>query len=185
MSTGSPQCRVSQRTEEDARAYRAKIMDRAIIPKRNVVRADIMVAPLEGINEIIQTYNWGNLHNCAYVSLTRLVRLFYANLEVVQIDNDDGIVLQSVIAGYIIIVDPKVISKIIGVPVLQISASPYNEVVLTPSLDELGEFFHAVPQGEERASSIKIGALCLPSITCLPRSSSTISNQLLVKVISF
>jgi hypothetical protein len=43
--------------------------------------------------------------------------------------------------------------------VLEISASPYNEVVLPPSLDDLGEFFHAIPQGEERSTSIRIGAL--------------------------
>jgi len=38
--------------------------------------------------------------------------------------------------------------------VLQISDSPYNEVVLPPSLDDLREFFHAVSQGEERATSL-------------------------------
>jgi len=43
--------------------------------------------------------------------------------------------------------------------VLQISAFPYNEVVSPPSLDDLREFFHAVPQGEERATTIRIGAL--------------------------
>jgi hypothetical protein len=59
-------------------------------------------------------------------------------------------------------VDPQVISQIIGVPVLQISASPYKEVVLPPSLDELWKFFHAVPQGKERSFSIKIGALSPP-----------------------
>jgi hypothetical protein len=64
-------------------------------------------------------------------------------------NDDNGIVLQSTIAGHIIMVDPPVISQINGVPVLQISASPYNEVVLPPSLDELREFFHVVPQGEE------------------------------------
>jgi len=35
----------------------------------------------------------------------------------------------STIAGHIILVDPQVISQIIEVPVLQISASPFNEVV--------------------------------------------------------
>jgi hypothetical protein len=59
-------------------------------------------------------------------------------------------------------VDPQVISQFIGVLVLQISASPFNNFVLAPSLDELREFFHAIPQGEERASTIRIGALCLP-----------------------
>jgi hypothetical protein len=43
--------------------------------------------------------------------------------------------------------------------VLEISASPYNEVVLPPSLDDLREFFCTVPQGEERSTAIRIGAL--------------------------
>jgi hypothetical protein len=72
------------------------------------------------------------------------------------ITNNNGVILQSTIAGHVIMVDPQVISQIIGVLVLQISASP-----LAP-LDELKEFFHAVPQGEERASTIMIGALSPP-----------------------
>jgi hypothetical protein len=63
---------------------------------------------------------------------------------VVQVD-DSGIVLQSTIAGHVIIVDAQVISRIIDVLVLQISASPLNEVVLAPSLDEHRKFFHVVP----------------------------------------
>lgn len=105
-------------------------------------------------------YNWRYLHSCACVVYTRLVKLFYANLEVVQND-DRGLVLQSTVAGHIITVDPQVISHINHVPVLKISASPYNEVVLPPSLDDLKEFFHAIPQGEECSTFIRIGALCL------------------------
>lgn len=75
---------------------------------------------------------------------TRLVKLFFANLEVVQSDHC-GVVLQSSVAGHLITVDPQVISHIIRFPVLKISASPYNEVVLPPSLDDLREFFHAIP----------------------------------------
>jgi hypothetical protein len=86
-------------------AFRAKIMNKAVIPERNVIHTDLMVAPLDSINEIIQTYHWGYLHNYACVVLTRLVRLFYANLEVVQND-ENGIVLQSTIAGHTIMVDP-------------------------------------------------------------------------------
>jgi hypothetical protein len=100
----------------------------------------------------------GYLHSCACVVYTRLVKLFYANLEVVQ-DDDHGVVLQSSIAGHLITVDPQVISHIIRVLVLEISASPYNEVVLPPSLYDLREFFCAVPQGEERSTAIRIGAL--------------------------
>jgi hypothetical protein len=57
MFAGSPQRRVHQRIEEDVAASKAKIMNRPIIPKRNVFRADIMVAPLDDIHQIIQTYH--------------------------------------------------------------------------------------------------------------------------------
>jgi hypothetical protein len=50
------------------------------------------VPPLDSINETIQTYYWGYLYTCACIVLTRLVRLFYANLEVAQ-DDDRGLVL--------------------------------------------------------------------------------------------
>jgi len=83
MSAGSPHRRVRQRTEGDRTALIAKIMDRLVIAKRNVVRSDIMVALLNSIHDTIQTYHWGYLHSCACVVYTRLVRLFYANLEVV------------------------------------------------------------------------------------------------------
>jgi hypothetical protein len=92
---------------------------------------------------------------------TRLVRLFYANLEVVQ-DDDHKVVLQSTVDGHTITVDPQIISQFIGVHVLQISGSPYNEVAIHHSLDDLREFFHVVPQGEERATTIRIGALSAP-----------------------
>jgi hypothetical protein len=54
--------------------------------------SDIMVPLLDSIYETIWTYNWGYLYTCACIVLTRLVRLFYANLEVVQ-EDDRGIVL--------------------------------------------------------------------------------------------
>jgi hypothetical protein len=158
MSAGNPQRRVRQMTERDRAALRAKIMDLPVIVERNVVQSDIMVAPLDSIHDTIQTYHWGYLHSCACVVYTRLVRLFYANLEVVQ-DDDRGLVLQSTVLGHIIFVDPQIINQVIGVPILQISASPYNEVVLPPSMEDLREFFHAVPQGEEHATTIGIGAL--------------------------
>jgi len=114
-------------------AFRARVMNRAVIPKRNVIHTDLLVAPLDSINEIIQTYHWGYLHNCACVVLTRLARLFYANLEVIQND-DTSIFFQLTIAGHVITVDPQIISQVIGVPMLQLFASPFNEVVLAPSM---------------------------------------------------
>jgi hypothetical protein len=101
----SSQRRVRQRTEEEMSALQTKIMDRTVIAERNVVRSDIMVPPLDSIYETIQTYHCGYLYTCACIVLTRLVRLFYANLEVAH-DDDRGMVLQSTIDGHIIIVDP-------------------------------------------------------------------------------
>jgi hypothetical protein len=72
------------------------------------------------------------------------------------------LVLQSTALGHTITIDPQIISQFVGVPVLQLSVSPYNEVVLPPSLEDLREFFHAVPQGEECATTIRIGALSAP-----------------------
>jgi hypothetical protein len=158
MSAISSQRRVCQRTEEEQSAFQAKIMDRNVLAERNVVRADIMVPPLDSIYKTIQTYHWGYLYTCACIVLTRLVRLFYANLEVAQND-ERGMVLQSTVDGHIITVDPQIISQFIGVPVLDLSASPYNEVVLPPSMDDLREFFHAVSQGEGCQTNIRIGAL--------------------------
>jgi hypothetical protein len=70
--------------------------------------------------------------------------------------------LQSNVGRYTITVDAQIISQFIGVPVLEMPGSPYNEVVLPPYMEDLREFFHAVPQGEERATTIRIGALSAP-----------------------
>jgi len=158
MSAVSSQRRVRQRTEEERSALQTKIMDRTVIAERNVVRSNIMVPPLDSIYDTIQTYHWGYLYTCSCIVLTRLVRLFYTNLEVAP-DDDRGLVLQSTIDGHIITVDPQIISHFIGVPVLELPGSPCNEVVLPPSMDDLREFFHTVPQGEEHSTTIRIGAL--------------------------
>jgi hypothetical protein len=72
-------------------------MDRPVIVERNVVCSDIMVAPLDSIHDIIQTYHWGYLHSCACVVYTRLVRLFYTNLEVVE-DDDRRSLLEDILS---------------------------------------------------------------------------------------
>jgi len=83
---------------------------------------------------------------------------------VVQND-DNGIIVQSTFAGHVITVNPQIISQVIGVPVLQISASPFNEVVLVPSLDELLEFFHVAPWVRSDLLPSRL-VLCLPRIAC-------------------
>jgi hypothetical protein len=74
-------------------------------------------------------------------------------------DDEHGVVLQSTVDGHIITVDPQTISQFLEVPDLDLSASLYNEVMLPPTMDDLREFFHAVPQGEGHHTNIRIGAL--------------------------
>jgi hypothetical protein len=57
MFVGSSQRRVQQRTKEGIAASRARITNRKAILGRNVVRADALVAPLDVIDDIIQTYH--------------------------------------------------------------------------------------------------------------------------------
>jgi hypothetical protein len=45
MSANSSQHRVGQRTEEARTASLAKVENRQTVPERNVLRADVMVAP--------------------------------------------------------------------------------------------------------------------------------------------
>jgi len=90
------------------------------------------------------------------------VRVFYKYLEVVQ-DEDQGIILQTYVQGHILQINPQVISDLIDVPVLPISASPFSEDMEPPTLEQLREYFHAHPQGHERAHPfIKIGAFSPP-----------------------
>jgi hypothetical protein len=132
MSASSSQLRVHQRTEEGIAATKVRIENRQAIPERNIVQADVMVAPLDIIANIIQTYHWEYLYNCACIMLPRLVREFYRILEMLQ-DDDSGIILQYTVQGHVFQVDPQVISRIICVPVLSISANPFNEILEPPS----------------------------------------------------
>jgi hypothetical protein len=82
------------------------------------------------------------------------VREFYGYLEVVQ-DVDQGIILQ----GHMLQIDPQVISNLIDVPILPISASPFSEDMEAPTLEQLREYFNAHPQSHEHVHAfIKIDA---------------------------
>jgi len=60
-------------------------------------------------------------------------------------------------------IDPQVISDLIDVSFLPISASPFLKDMEAPTLEQLREYFNAHPQGHERAHAfIKIGAFPPP-----------------------
>lgn len=148
MSTDSSQHKVRQLTEEARAASLAKVQNRQAIPERNVLRADVMVAPMDYIAEIIRDNHWRYLYNCACTVYPRLVKEFYGYLEVIY-DENHGIILQASVRGHVIQIDPQVISAIIDVPVLPIFAYPFTEVMEPPTLEQLRDFFHAHPQGHE------------------------------------
>jgi hypothetical protein len=65
MSSGSSQFWVRQKTKEGIATTRTRVENMQVILVRSVVRADIMVAPLDIIYKIIQTSHWGYLYTCA------------------------------------------------------------------------------------------------------------------------
>jgi len=70
-------------------------------------------------------------------------------------DVDQGIILQ----GHMLQIDPQVISNLIDVPILPISASSFSEDMEAPTLEQLKEYFNAHPQGHEHVHAfIKIDA---------------------------
>jgi len=90
----------------------AKVENMQTVLERNVLRADVMVAPLYFIADIIRDNHWGYLYNCACTAYPRLVREFYRYLKVVQ-DEDDGIILQTYVQGHMLQIGPQVISDLI------------------------------------------------------------------------
>jgi hypothetical protein len=142
-------------------------MDHTVIAERNVVRSEIMVPPLDSIYETIQTYHLGYSYTCASIVLTRLVRLFYSNLEVAQ-DDDRGMVLQSTVDGHIITVDPHIITHFLGVPVLELPAIPIMRWCFLP----LWTIFESTSMQSHREKSLLPpyrSVPCLPLISCWPR----------------
>jgi hypothetical protein len=60
-------------------------------------------------------------------------------------DEDHGIIRQTSVQGHILQIDPQVISAIIDVPVLPVSASPFTKDMEPPTLEQLRDYFHARP----------------------------------------
>jgi hypothetical protein len=121
-----------------------------------------MVAPLDFIDDIIRDNRWGYLYNCACTVYPRLVREFYGYRKVVQ-DENQRIILQTYVQGHMLQIDPQVISDLIDVLVLPISASLFLEDMEPPTLEQLREYFHAYSMGNERAYAfIKIGVFSPP-----------------------
>jgi hypothetical protein len=83
MFASSSQRRVQQRIEEGLAATMAKVANMQALLERNILRVDVMRAPLDFIAETIQANHWEYLYNYACPVYPRLVHYFYGLLEVV------------------------------------------------------------------------------------------------------
>jgi hypothetical protein len=76
---------------------------------------------------------------------------------IVTQDDDHGLIMQTMVRGQTILIDPQLISSVIGVPVLPIPRAPFPDEA--PSIDFLHDFFGTRPQREDKShSQINIGA---------------------------
>jgi hypothetical protein len=67
--------------------------------------------------------------------------------------------MQTMVKGQTILIDPQLISSMIGVPVLPVSGIPFPAGDETPSIDFLHDFFGTRPQREDKShSEINISA---------------------------
>jgi hypothetical protein len=58
-------------------------------------------------------------------------------------DDDRGLIIQTVVRGHNIQIDPQLISAVIGVPMLHVPEVPFPDGVEAPSMDYLLDFFGA------------------------------------------
>jgi hypothetical protein len=101
---------------------------------------------------------WEYLYNCACLAFPRLVREFYGHMIVIQ-DDDRGLIMQTMVRGQTILINPQLINSVIGVPVLPVSGVPFPTGDETPSIDFLHDFFGMRPQREDKShSQINIGS---------------------------
>jgi hypothetical protein len=98
------------------------------------------------------------LYNCACPAFPRLVWEFYGNMIIIQ-DDDRGLIIQTMVRGQPIPIDPHLINAVIEVPVLPVSGVPFPPRDEAASIDFLHDFFGTRPQRKEKShSQINIGA---------------------------
>jgi hypothetical protein len=161
-SDDSPPC-VRKRTEELVADRLHRMRSWQVLSERNLLRGDLRDPVLLPIAQVLLENNWEYLYNCACPAFPRLVREFYGHMIVIQ-DDDKGLIMQTMVRGQTILIDPQLISSMIGVPVLPVSGVPFPDEA--PSIDFLHDFFGTRPQRETsptpRSTSVPL-LLCIDS----------------------
>jgi hypothetical protein len=126
--------------------------------EQNLLRVDLRDPVLLLIGQMLLENQWEYLYNCACPTFPRLVREFYGNMIIIQ-DDERGLIMQTMVRGQTIQIDPQLISIVIGVPVLPVSGVHFPHGVEATSIDFLHDFFGTRPQREEKSHfQINIGA---------------------------
>jgi hypothetical protein len=100
--------------------------------------------------------NWEYLYNCACQAFPKLVKGFYGHMIIIQ-DDDRGLIMQTMVRGQTILIDPQLFSSVIGVPILPVSGVSFPDE--SPSIEFLHDFFGTRPQREDKShSQINISA---------------------------
>jgi hypothetical protein len=158
MSSDVSSPRVRQRVEEFVADRRLRMEKRQVLSERNLLHVDVRDPVLLPIGQMLLENQWEYLYNCACPAFPRLVREFYGHMVIIQ-DDDRGLIMQTVVRGQTIQIDPQFISAVIEVPVLPVSGVPFPHGAEAPSIDFLHDCFGTRPQREEKShSQINIGA---------------------------
>jgi len=150
MSSDNSPPRVRQRIEESVADRVHCMQSQQVLSERNLLRADLRDSVLLPIAQMLLENNWEYLYNCACQAFPRLVREFYGHMIVTQ-DDDHGLIMQTMVRGQTILIDPQLISFVLGVPVLLVSRAPFPDEA--PSIDFLHDFFGTRPQREDKSHS--------------------------------
>jgi hypothetical protein len=116
------------------------MQSRQVLLERNLFRPYLRDIVLLPIVQMLLENQCEYLYNCACSAFPRLVWEFYGNMIIIQ-DDDRGLIMQTMVRGQIILIDPQLISSMIGVPVLPILGVPFPHGDETPNIDFLHDFF--------------------------------------------
>jgi hypothetical protein len=126
MSSDDSPPRVRQRIEELVTDRLHGMQSRQVLFERNLLRVDLRDSVLLPIAQMLLENNWEYLYNCACKAIPRLVREFFGHMIVIQ-DDDRGLIIQTMVRGQTILIDPQLIIYVIGVPVLPVSRVPFPD----------------------------------------------------------
>jgi hypothetical protein len=132
------------------------MQSRQVLSEWNLLRANLRDPVLLSIAQMLLENHWEYLYDYACPAFPRLVREFYGNMIIIQ-EEDIGLIMQTIVKGQPIQIDPQLISVVIGVPVLPVSGVPFPDEA--PIIDFLHDFFGTRPQREDKShSQMNIGA---------------------------